>query len=252
MPKATDKTFTEKLVSIWKGKSAKFDVPRFGEGFILHHYASQVEYKTAGWLDKNKDPLNDNITRLLANSTEKLVANMFFDYAGEEDESSIVRRVVSTVKKGAFRTVAQRHKEQLTSLMTQLHSTQPHFVRCIVPNEEKKARKIDANLVLDQLRCNGVLEGIRICRQGFPNRLPFSDFRQRYEILTPNVIPKGFMDGRKASQQMLESLGLDKNQYRLGTSKVFFRAGVVRSSPNCINRFSWPNWKSNAICVWVK
>ena len=229
MPQATDKTFTEKLVHIWKGKSGKFDVPRFGEGFILHHYASQVEYKTAGWLDKNKDPLNDSVTKLLANSTDKFVAELFADYLNAE-EDVITRRTVSTVKKGAFRTVAQRHREQLNSLMKQLYATQPHFVRCIIPNEEKKPGKIDANLVLDQLRCNGVLEGIRICRQGFPNRLPFSEFRQRYEIIAPGgTIPKGFMDGRKAAQTLLEQLNLDANQYRLGSSKVFFRAGVVCS-----------------------
>jgi myosin protein heavy chain len=226
MPKATDKTFTEKLVHIWKSKSNKFEVPRFGEGFILHHYASQVEYKTAGWLDKNKDPLNDNVTKLLANSSETFVATLFSDYLVDDDVVA-TRRVVSTVKKGAFRTVAQKHKEQLNSLMNQLNSTQPHFVRCIVPNEEKKPGKIDATLVLDQLRCNGVLEGIRICRQGFPNRLPFSEFRQRYEILVPGVIPKGFMDGRKATQLLLESLSMDTNQYRIGSSKVFFRSGVV-------------------------
>ena len=43
-----------------------------------------------------------------------------------------------------------------------------------------KAGKLDANLVLEQLRCNGVLEGIRICRQGFPNRIVFQEFRQRW------------------------------------------------------------------------
>ncbi|MEQ2199755.1 hypothetical protein XENOCAPTIV_010779, partial [Xenoophorus captivus] len=46
-----------------------------------------------------------------------------------------------------------------------------------------KAGKLDPHLVLDQLRCNGVLEGIRICRQGFPNRIVFQEFRQRAGVL---------------------------------------------------------------------
>ena len=66
-----------------------------------------------------------------------------------------------------------------------------------------QAGKLDAPLVLDQLRCNGVLEGIRICRQGFPNRMLFQEFRQRYELLTPNVVQKGFMDGKKACAKMV-------------------------------------------------
>lgn len=61
--------------------------------------------------------------------------------------------------------------------------------------------------MLDQLRCNGVLEGIRICRLGFPNRILFQEFRQRYEILTPGVIPKGFMDGKKAAEKMVRREG---------------------------------------------
>lgn len=223
MPKATDKSFTEKLNSIWKGKSGKYEVPRFQSGFILSHYAGKVEYSTEGWLDKNKDPLNENITKLLANSSEKYVRDLFSDYSGTDDDiSSKVRG-----KKGQFRTVAQKHKEQLTSLMTQLYSTQPHFVRCIIPNEEKKFGKILGKLVQDQLRCNGVLEGIRICRQGYPNRLTFADFRQRYEIIIGGGLHKGFMDGKKAAIELLEKLSLDKNQYKIGATKVFFKAGVL-------------------------
>jgi myosin protein heavy chain len=85
-------------------------------------------------------------------------------------------------RKGMFRTVSQLYKEQLSKLMVTLRNTNPNFVRCIIPNHEKRASKIDAPLVLDQLRCNGVLEGLRICRQGFPNRIPFQEFRQRYSL----------------------------------------------------------------------
>lgn len=72
-----------------------------------------------------------------------------------------------------------------------------------------------------------MLEGIRICRKGFPNRVLFQDFKQRYEILTPGVVPKGFMEGRKSCEKMIAALDLDKNNYRIGSSKLFFRTGVL-------------------------
>lgn len=93
--------------------------------------------------------------------------------------SMIETQFGARTRKGMFRTVGQLYKEQLSKLMVTLRNTNPNFVRCIIPNHEKKAGKIDSILVLDQLRCNGVLEGIRICRQGFPNRIGFQDFRQR-------------------------------------------------------------------------
>lgn len=223
MPKATDKTFTEKMHGLWDKKSPKYKASRLTQGFVLIHYAAEVEYSTNGWLEKNKDPLNDNLTRLLASSSDKHVAALFADCADMDDDNSALR---SRVKKGLFRTVAQRHKEQLTSLMNQLHSTHPHFVRCILPNHKKKPKQFCAPLVLDQLRCNGVLEGIRIARTGFPNRLPFSEFRQRYEVLCQNM-PKGYLDGKSATQIILEKLDLDKALYRVGRTKVFFRAGVL-------------------------
>ena len=143
MPKATDKSFTEKLHSLWDRKTNKYRSSRLKQGFMLTHYAAEVEYSTEGWLEKNKDPLNDNITRLLASSTDRHVASLFVDCADNDDDSMNSR---SRVKKGLFRTVAQRHKEQLTSLMNQLHSTHPHFVRCIIPNHKKKAEATECSV----------------------------------------------------------------------------------------------------------
>ena len=223
MPKATDQTFTEKMHSLWENKTSKYKPSRLAQGFVLTHYAAEVEYATSGWLEKNKDPLNDNITRLLASSSDSHIATLFADCADPDDDTTPAR---SRVKKGLFRTVAQRHKEQLSSLMSQLQSTHPHFVRCIIPNHKKKPKQFSAPLVLDQLRCNGVLEGIRIARTGFPNRLSLSEFRQRYEVLCDNM-PNGYLEGQTAVKIILERLSLDQTLYRVGLSKVFFRAGVL-------------------------
>lgn len=223
MPKATDKSFTEKLHSLWDRKSTKYKRSLLTQGFVLTHYAAEVEYSTENWLEKNKDPINDNVTRLLAGSSDKQVANLFADCADPDDDMGGTR---SRVKKGLFRTVAQRHKEQLSTLMSQLHSTHPHFVRCILPNHKKRPKQFSAPLVLDQLRCNGVLEGIRIARTGFPNRLPFVEFRQRYEVLCKDL-PKGYVEGQVAASMILDKLNLDRSLYRVGITKVFFRAGVL-------------------------
>lgn len=223
MPKATDASFTDKLNTLWDRKTPKYRRSLRSQGFILTHYAAEVEYSTEGWLEKNKDPMNDNVTRLLACSTDKHIADLFSDCAETDDEPGSAK---NRVKKGLFRTVAQRHKEQLGTLMNQLHSTHPHFVRCILPNHKKKAKQFHAPLVLDQLRCNGVLEGIRIARTGFPNRLPFSEFRSRYEVLCKDM-PKSYIEGQFACRLILQKLNMDSSFYRVGLTKVFFRAGVL-------------------------
>ncbi|KAM9473365.1 myosin-9-like isoform 4-T7 [Salvelinus alpinus] len=232
-PKATDKSFVEKVLQE-QGTHSKFHKPKKLKDeadFCIIHYAGKVDYKADEWLMKNMDPLNDNVATLLNQSTDKFVSELWKDVdrivgldkvAGMSEMPGAFK-----TRKGMFRTVGQLYKEQLSKLMATLRNTNPNFVRCIIPNHEKKAGKLDPHLVLDQLRCNGVLEGIRICRQGFPNRIVFQEFRQRYEILTPNSIPKGFMDGKQACVLMIKSLELDPNLFRIGQSKVFFRAGVL-------------------------
>ncbi|KAM7244115.1 hypothetical protein CapIbe_004723 [Capra ibex] len=234
-PKATDKSFVEKVMQE-QGTHPKFQKPKQLKDkadFCIIHYAGKVDYKADEWLMKNMDPLNDNIATLLHQSSDKFVSELWKDVdriIGLDQVAGMSETAMPgafKTRKGMFRTVGQLYKEQLAKLMATLRNTNPNFVRCIIPNHEKKAGKLDPHLVLDQLRCNGVLEGIRICRQGFPNRVVFQEFRQRYEILTPNSIPKGFMDGKQACVLMIKALELDSNLYRIGQSKVFFRAGVL-------------------------
>ncbi|XP_071052220.1 myosin heavy chain, muscle isoform X35 [Onthophagus taurus] len=230
-PKATDKTFEEKLNNNHLGKSPNFQKPKppkpgqQAAHFAIGHYAGNVPYNITGWLEKNKDPLNDTVVDLYKKGTNALLVEIFADHAGQSGGGGDAKGGRGK-KGGAFSTVSSAYKEQLNNLMTTLRSTQPHFVRCIIPNELKQPGVIDSHLVMHQLTCNGVLEGIRICRKGFPNRMVYPDFKLRYKILAATDIKDG-MTPEKASQVILEKIQLDSEQYRLGKTKVFFRAGVL-------------------------
>uniref|UniRef100_A0A665WXN2 Myosin heavy chain 7 n=1 Tax=Echeneis naucrates TaxID=173247 RepID=A0A665WXN2_ECHNA len=231
-PKASDTTFKAKLYDNHLGKSSNFQKPRIVKGkpeahFALQHYAGTVDYNINNWLVKNKDPLNETVVGLYQKSNLKLLASLFANYAGS-DSGGGKGKGGSKKKGSSFQTVSALHRENLNKLMTNLRSTHPHFVRCIIPNETKTPGAMENPLVMHQLRCNGVLEGIRICRKGFPNRILYGDFKQRYRILNPNAIPEGqFIDNKKASEKLLGSLDIDHNQYKLGHTKVFFKAGLL-------------------------
>ncbi|XP_070989843.1 myosin heavy chain, fast skeletal muscle-like [Oncorhynchus clarkii lewisi] len=119
-----------------------------------------------------------------------------------------------------MQTVSSQFRENLGKLMTNLRSTHPHFVRCLIPNESKTPGLMENFLVIHQLRCNGVLEGIRICRKGFPSRIIYADFKQRYKVLNASVIPEGqFMDNKKASEKLLGSIDINHEDYKFGHTK---------------------------------
>ncbi|XP_045908700.1 myosin-7-like isoform X2 [Micropterus dolomieu] len=233
-PKASDATFKAKLYDNHLGKSANFQKPRVIKGrpeahFALMHYAGTVDYNINNWLVKNKDPLNETVVGLYQKSNLKLLSFLFANYAAADSGFGKGGKGGGSKKKGSsFQTVSALHRENLNKLMTNLRSTHPHFVRCIIPNETKTPGAMENPLVMHQLRCNGVLEGIRICRKGFPNRILYGDFKQRYRILNPAAIPDGqFIDSRKGAEKLLGSLDIDHNQYKFGHTKVFFKAGLL-------------------------
>merc|ERR1712127_997693 len=127
---------------------------------------------------------------------------------------------------GSQQTISSGHREQLNKLMATLDATSPHFVRCIIPNELKTGGILDAHLVMHQLHCNGVLEGIRICRKGYPSRLLYAEFLQRYGILAAERV-KAAKDDKSACFEVLDEIKMDTELYRIGLSKVLFKAGIL-------------------------
>uniref|UniRef100_A0A8K9WVQ1 Myosin motor domain-containing protein n=1 Tax=Oncorhynchus mykiss TaxID=8022 RepID=A0A8K9WVQ1_ONCMY len=184
--------------------------------FSLVHYAGTVDYNITGWLEKNKDPLNDSVLQLYGKSSVLFYTISSAAFKGGKK------------KGGSMQTVSSQFRENLHKLMTNLRSTHPHFVRCLIPNESKTPGLMENFLVIHQLRCNGVLEGIRICRKGFPSRIIYADFKQRYKVLNASVIPEGqFMDNKKASEKLLGSIDVNHEDYKFGHTKVFFKAGLL-------------------------
>uniref|UniRef100_A0A663E1N7 Myosin-1B n=1 Tax=Aquila chrysaetos chrysaetos TaxID=223781 RepID=A0A663E1N7_AQUCH len=230
-PKATDTSFKNKLYDQHLGKSSNFQKPKPAKGkaeahFSLVHYAGTVDYNISGWLEKNKDPLNETVVGLYQKSSLKTLALLFASVGGAESGGG--GKKGSKKKGSSFQTVSALFRENLNKLMSNLRSTHPHFVRCLIPNETKTPGAMEHELVLHQLRCNGVLEGIRICRKGFPSRILYADFKQRYKVLNASAIPEGqFIDSKKASEKLLGSIDVDHTQYKFGHTKVFFKAGLL-------------------------
>merc|ERR1712241_452267 len=226
-PKATDQTFQANLMENLLGKWPNFAKPNPRPDpdahFAIVHYAATVSYNLTGWLEKNKDPLNDTIVEMIKNGTNNLMIQCFKDHPGQPLEAP---KDAGGKKKGGGKTVSSYFKGQLDDLMTTLYKTEPHFIRCVVPNTHKQSGGVEPDLVMHQYQCNGVLAGISICRKGFPNKMLYPEFKARYNIISAQLVAKPKND-KAAALVVMDAVKMDKEKFRLGHTKVFFRAGIA-------------------------
>ena len=227
-PKASDETFCEKLHANLLGKWPNFAKPNPRPDpdahFAVIHYAATVSYNLTNWLEKNKDPLNDTIVEMIKNGSNSLMIKCFADHPGQPMETPKDQER----KKGKTgKTVSSYFKGQLDDLMTTLYKTEPHFIRCVVPNTHKEPGGVESGLVMHQYQCNGVLAGIAICRKGFPNKMLYPEFKGRYNILAAKLVAKAKNDKAAASAVLDGAVKMEKDKFRLGHTKVFFRAGIL-------------------------
>merc|ERR1712180_246250 len=228
LPKATNKSFEEKLKASL-GKLPVFLKPQSktdkNAHFAISHYAGIVSFNVTGWLEKNKDPVNDSVVEIMkSTSTCELLVLLWADHPGQP--TTAPKEEGKKKKKGGGKTVSSVYLVSLVDLMNTLYSCEPHFVRCLVPNNHKKPGDVEPPLIMHQLTCNGVLEGIRICMRGFPNRMQYPDFKLRYSCLGQEAI-KSSPDNKVAVTALMDGIPFDRERYRLGHTMVFFRAGAL-------------------------
>ena len=179
---ATDKTFTA---------SAHLIIPRKKDGtFIIQHYAGSVAYTANGFCERNKDTLPASAVALMQVSKDRLLSTLF-EHMGAEDvpaPASRGGRGSSAGTKAGKRSVSATFKADLNGLMELINSSGPHFVRCINPNRNKQAQVFEDAKAVEQLRCGGVIEAMRMARAGFPCRFAHHEFARIYvPFLCPEV-----------------------------------------------------------------
>ncbi|XP_057725408.1 myosin-12 isoform X1 [Arachis stenosperma] len=210
-PKSTHETFAQKMYQTYKAHK-RFSKPKLSRtNFTINHYAGDVTYQADYFLDKNKDYVVAEHQALLCASKCSFVANLFPPLPEE------------TSKQSKFSSIGSQFKQQLQSLMETLNTTEPHYIRCVKPNTVLQPGIFENFNVLNQLRCGGVLEAIRISCAGYPTKRTFEEFLDRFGMLAPDVLDGS--DEKKAAIAICDKMGL--KGYQMGKTKVFLRAGQM-------------------------
>ncbi|XP_033245645.1 unconventional myosin-XV isoform X4 [Drosophila miranda] len=224
MPKGSDSAYLNNMHAEFefhptyiKGSDRRHWETEFG----IRHYAGSVIYAVDGFVDKNRDVQQDVLFDYMSRSEDLFVK----DLSKYQDPQFLnVIQNYSTYPRGSTKTkctVSDNFRHQLQSLIDVLQSTKPWYVRCIKPNSLKLENNYNHALVLDQLKYLGILDIIRIRREGFPVHLSITDFILKYKCLMQN---KSYSCTRNYVAHILENLNVPSSEWQIGKSKVFLRS----------------------------
>ncbi|XP_060488034.2 unconventional myosin-Ig isoform X1 [Panthera onca] len=185
----------------------------FGRDFRIKHYAGDVTYSVEGFIDKNRDHLFQDFKRLLYNSSDPTLRAMWPD--GQQDITEVTKRPL---------TAGTLFKNSMVALVENLASKEPFYVRCIKPNEDKVAAKLDEGHCRHQVEYLGLLENVRVRRAGFASRQPYPRFLLRYKMTCEYTWPNHLLGSdRAAASALLEQHGL-QGDVAFGHTKLFIRS----------------------------
>jgi hypothetical protein len=252
IPRGSWEGFLSKIIKNHHPGNKRFKNKQLTREFSVVHYAGEVTYDPTLFLAKNKDTLAQEIVDELATSHVALISSVFrMVDPDEKSESPASKRSSSTGANASNKmTIGKKFSIQLESLIQNLNSTKPHYIRCIKPNDEKKPNIFMAGMTNEQLTYSGVFEAVIILQSGYPFRLNLFDFRERFHMLILDRDGRNQIFGPKSKSykrpppsnlaeaavlrtqcERLVSLAIDKGHAimkdsYLGKSKVFYRAPV--------------------------
>lgn len=263
VPKGSDETWVEKMHNT-HATNAYYFKPRMGKHlFGIKHYAGEVAYNSASFLEKNRDAVSEEILELFSESQLPLLAAMIKqkvtgsaaassdspaggansspgtkqpESKGANASSSAPTRAAPPPPPSAKKTAGSSFKQSLSALVEVLTSTSTQFVRCIKPNQEKAAMTFNPAEVLNQLRYTGMLDTIRIRSDGYPRRYLLDVFYREYRFLMDGDLVKSA--GLAAGvQKMVRDFKLSKAEVQIGKTKVFLKQSASSMLTNKNNEF---------------
>ncbi|XP_038821280.1 myosin-IIIb-like isoform X2 [Salvelinus namaycush] len=222
-PQASDRDFVDKLNSKFKS-SPHYEVVRSRSPlFTVVHYAGKVQYNGGGFLEMNRDTIPASIRDLFINSVTPLLSVLFAATISRTGtlmprKAKVMQKADDNFNSTRKQSVGAQFKHSLAVLMEKMFVASPHFVRCIKPNGNKLPDQVDNKRVMDQLRYNGLLETIRIRRDGFSWRPSFKEFAQRYNIL---LIKPDLPLTKESCLSILNTTEI--HGWKCGSSRLFFK-----------------------------
>uniref|UniRef100_H2M014 Myosin IG n=1 Tax=Oryzias latipes TaxID=8090 RepID=H2M014_ORYLA len=184
----------------------------FQKHFRIRHYAGDVTYSVEGFLDKNKDLLFQDFKRLMYNSANPVLKEMWPD--GQLGITEVTKRPL---------TAASLFKNSIVALVDKLACKEPYYVRCIKPNEVKSPVLFDDARCQHQVAYLGLLENVMVRRAGFAYRQLYSRFLQRYKMTCEYTWPNHLMaSDRDAVEAIIRQHGF-QDDVAFGHTKLFVR-----------------------------
>jgi len=254
----TDFTYLTQINNHHRGKTKHFGVSRFAaqDTFIVKHFAGDVVYAVEGFMQKNSDKLLPDLESAMLDSRSDFIREIF--ELGKADaaavaaatrsrarttSSSVVSANTSTAKPT---TIGYKFKNQLAGLYDDILCTNPHYIRCVKPNGNKRALDFDSLMVMEQLKCNGTLEMVRIRREGYP-------IRETWEFLWKHVLKFEYWKEAKVDPKAKDVSKACEAVFKKALPSGYFqvaKSGKVFMKHDTFEELTL--WKRNTNCVFIQ